>query len=119
MVEFCKTHPETAGYTFPNPTSWYNVLVKATNRSKVPSNIKAIFKSMSKEFYVEDKENCLIDLDTQLVYGDRIRIREPGKAAALPLHLTLRQSKDGKTSCILKCTKSILKVIGRIGMHSN
>ena len=36
LVEFCKTH-ETAGYTFPNPTSWYNVLVKATNRSKVPS----------------------------------------------------------------------------------
>lgn len=88
LVEFCKTHPETAGYTFPNPTSWYNVFwSKPQTEARFHPNIKAIFKAMSKEFYVEDKENCLIDLDTQLVYGDRIRIREPGKAAALPLHL--------------------------------
>ncbi|KAK7678194.1 hypothetical protein QCA50_018760 [Cerrena zonata] len=33
-----------------------------------------------------DKEK-LIDLDTQIIYGDRIRIRKPGAAASLSLHL--------------------------------
>ena len=81
--------------------------------------MKAIFKAMSKEFYVEDKENCLIDLDTQLVYGDRIRIREPGKAAALPLHLDSSSIERWEDIMYSEVYKSILKVIGRIGMHSN
>ena len=44
LVEFCKTHPETAGYTFLIQHLGTMFLVKATNRSKVPSNIKPFSK---------------------------------------------------------------------------
>ncbi|RCK56211.1 Uncharacterized protein YbiU [Candida viswanathii] len=87
LKEFCNAHPQTAGYTYPNPTSWYNVFwSRPQTQARMHSNIKKLFSVMSKEFHVEDPQT-LIDLDTQIVYGDRIRIREPGKAAALPLHL--------------------------------
>ncbi|EMG45594.1 ybiU Uncharacterized protein YbiU [Candida maltosa Xu316] len=87
LVEFCKAHPETAGYTFPNPTAWYNVFwSKPQSEARFHPNMKKIFSTMAKEFHVEN-DSSLIDLDTQVVYGDRIRIREPGKSAALPLHL--------------------------------
>lgn len=87
LQEFCKAHPQTAGYTYPNPTSWYNVFwTRPQTQARMHPNIKKLFSIMSNEFYVDDKE-ILIDLDSQIVYGDRIRIREPGKSATLPLHL--------------------------------
>lgn len=84
---FCKEHPQTAGYTYPNPTSWYNVFwTRPQTQARMHPNIKKLFSMMANEFHVEDGE-ALIDLDSQIVYGDRIRIREPGKSATLPLHL--------------------------------
>ncbi|KAG7665450.1 uncharacterized protein J8A68_001138 [[Candida] subhashii] len=87
LVEFCKDNPETAGYTFPNPTAWYNIFwTKPQTEARFHPNMKKLFKTMANEFHVDD-ESTLLDLDTQIVYGDRIRIREPGSTATLPLHL--------------------------------
>lgn len=87
LVNFCKDHPESAGYTFPNPTSWYNIFwTKPESEARFHPNIQKLFKAVSKMFYVSDK-NSLIDMDTQLVYGDRIRMRQPGATATLSLHL--------------------------------
>lgn len=87
LVDFCKEHPETAGYTFPNPASWYNVFwSKPQVEARSHPNMQKLMNLMSKQFYVKDP-NTLIDLDTQIVYGDRIRIREPGTKAKLSLHL--------------------------------
>ncbi|RLV92547.1 Uncharacterized protein YbiU [Spathaspora sp. JA1] len=87
LVEFCKDHPETAGYTFPNPTAWYNVFwTKPQTEARFHPNMKKLISTMANEFYVENN-STLLDLDTQIVYGDRIRIREPGASATLPLHL--------------------------------
>ncbi|KAK6200109.1 uncharacterized protein RJT21DRAFT_40371 [Scheffersomyces amazonensis] len=87
LVSFCKEHPETAGYTFPNPTSWYNVFwTKPQTEARCHPNVQKLLSAMSKQFYVKD-DTLPIDLESQVVYGDRIRIREPGKAATLPLHL--------------------------------
>ncbi|CAK7905779.1 hypothetical protein CAAN3_08S02520 [[Candida] anglica] len=88
LAQFCKDHPETAGYTLPNPTSWYNLFwTKPQTEARFHENTKKLFQVLSNEFYVEDIENSLIDLDTQVVYGDRIRIRQPGTKASLNLHL--------------------------------
>ncbi|ODV67138.1 DUF1479-domain-containing protein [Hyphopichia burtonii NRRL Y-1933] len=87
LVTFCKEHPETAGYTFPNPTSWYNLFwCKPQSEARSHPNIQRLFKAFAHQFHVSDKEK-LIDLDTQIIYGDRIRIRKPGAAASLSLHL--------------------------------
>ncbi|CAH2352845.1 hypothetical protein CLIB1423_08S02388 [[Candida] railenensis] len=88
LTDFCKEHPETAGYTYPNPAAWYNLFwTKPQSEARNHDNVRKLFKAMSNQFYVEDEENSLIDLDTNIVYGDRIRIREPGQSAALKLHL--------------------------------
>ncbi|KAK6460673.1 hypothetical protein DFJ63DRAFT_237798 [Scheffersomyces coipomensis] len=87
LVQFCKDHPETAGYTYPNPTAWYNIFwTKPQTEARSHPNVQKVLNAMSKLFYVNDK-SLPIDLDSQVVYGDRIRIREPGKNATLPLHL--------------------------------
>ncbi|KAK6456805.1 uncharacterized protein RJT20DRAFT_34496 [Scheffersomyces xylosifermentans] len=87
LVEFCKQHPETAGYTFPNPASWYNIFwTKPQTEARFHPNTRALFKAMAHQFHVEN-EDSLIDMETQVVYGDRIRIREPGSVATLKLHL--------------------------------
>lgn len=89
LVEFCKEHPETAGYTFPNPTSWYNVFwTKPQTECRSHPNVQKLFNMLSNQFYVKDNAT-LIDFDSQVVYGDRIRIRPPGTTAKLPLHLDL------------------------------
>ncbi|ABN67715.2 predicted protein [Scheffersomyces stipitis CBS 6054] len=87
LVGFCKEHPETAGYTYPNPTAWYNVFwSKPQSEARFHPNTRALFKAMANQFHVEN-EDSLIDINTQVVYGDRIRIREPGSVASLKLHL--------------------------------
>jgi hypothetical protein len=87
LVDFCKQNPETAGYTFPNPASWYNVFwSKPQVEARSHPNIQKLMKLMSRQFYVNDS-NTLIDLNSQIVYGDRIRIRNPGTKAKLSLHL--------------------------------
>ncbi|CAN3367356.1 hypothetical protein DICA4_F06040 [Diutina catenulata] len=92
LVEFCKKHPETAGYTFPNPTAWYNVFwTKAQNEARSHPNIQKVVKVMSRQFYASPE--TLLDVDSQVVYGDRIRIRPPGKDATLPLHLDSSSSE--------------------------
>lgn len=86
LVQFCKDHPETAGYTFPNPTAWYNVFwTKAQNEARGHPKVQKLINVMSRQFHASP--DTLIDLDSQVVYGDRIRIRPPGKKATLPLHL--------------------------------
>lgn len=87
LVEFCKAHPETAGYTFPNPASWYNVFwTKPQMEARTHENVQKLMSILSKQFYTTDP-NTLLDLDSQTVYGDRIRMREPGSKAKLALHL--------------------------------
>jgi len=87
LVDFCKTHHQTAGYTYPNPTSWYNVFwTKPQTEARFHPNMQKLMSVMAKQFHVCDPD-CLLDLNTQVTYGDRIRIRYPGAAAALPLHL--------------------------------
>lgn len=83
-----KENAETSGFTFPNPASWYNLFwTKPQMEARFHPNMRKLVNIMSNQFYVEDKANSLIDLDTQIVYGDRIRIREPGTTATLDLHL--------------------------------
>lgn len=88
LCQFSKDNPETAGYTFPNPTSWYNLFwTKPQNEARSHPNIAKLTEMFSNQFYVNDTEESLIDLDSLIVYGDRIRIRQPGAGAALTLHL--------------------------------
>jgi hypothetical protein len=87
LVDFCKKNPQTAGYTYPNPTSWYNVFwTKPQTEARFHPNMQKLMSVMGKQFHVSNPD-CLMDLKTQVTYGDRIRIRYPGAAAALPLHL--------------------------------
>lgn len=89
LVQFCKDHPETAGYTFPNPTLWYNVFwTKLQTEARSHPNVKKLINIMSNQFTAKNPDS-LIDLNSQVVYGDRIRIRPPGTRARLPLHLDL------------------------------
>lgn len=88
LVDFVKENPDTAGYNYPNEASFYNVFwTRPQTEARFHPNIVKLLKTFSKAFYVEDEKNSFIDLDTQVVYGDRIRIRQPGSIADLPLHL--------------------------------
>lgn len=88
LVQFCKDHPEAAGYTFPNPTSWYNLFwTRPQTQARFHPNIQRLFRIMGHQFHAAP--DALLDLDTQVVYGDRIRIRQPGAAAALDMHVDL------------------------------
>lgn len=88
LVEFIESHPETGGYHYPNGAAMYNVFwTKPQTEARFHPEIVKLFKLFGNCFYVEDEKNSYLDLDTQVVYGDRIRIRQPGQDAELPLHL--------------------------------
>ena len=88
LQDFCKQHPETAGYTYPNPASWYNCFwTKPQTEARFHPNMQKMMNIFAHQFYVTDPSKCLLDLDSQVVYADRIRIREPGSVASLSMHV--------------------------------
>lgn len=88
LVEFVKEHPESSGFLFPNNSAMYNVFwTKPQTEARFHPDIVKLVKLFGNTFHVEDQKNSYLDLDTQIVYGDRIRIRQPGQPADLPLHL--------------------------------
>ncbi|CAH2352544.1 hypothetical protein CLIB1423_07S01948 [[Candida] railenensis] len=87
LVDFIKENPETAG-AYKGTAAMFNLFwTKPQAEARSHPEVERLVKVFGNQFYVEDKENSYIDLDTQVVYGDRIRIRQSGQEALLPLHL--------------------------------
>lgn len=85
LKDFTQKHPEVGGFQLP-PVNWFVFWNKAQVEARSHPEILEMMKIISNVFYVED-ETLPIDIDSQVVYADSFRIRKPGKALSLDLHL--------------------------------
>ncbi|KAJ8106831.1 hypothetical protein OPT61_g9281 [Boeremia exigua] len=89
LKDYVARHPGVGGHPVNRPAAWNTFWTKAQMEIRSHPRVLEAMRSVSKLWHVSDP-NTLIDLDSQVVYPDRIRIRyptvEPGQFP-LPPHL--------------------------------
>ncbi|KAL2203656.1 DUF1479-domain-containing protein [Sarocladium strictum] len=87
LKDYVKRHPGVGGHPVEKPAAWNIYWTKAQVEMRSHPNILEAMRSVSRLWKVSDP-NIPIDLDSQVVYPDRIRIRyptlQPGQFPLLP-----------------------------------
>lgn len=84
---YIKKHPEIKGSPHDGVASnWYIHWSQAQVEARSHPRIMLLMKALGK-LYKSHDPNALLDMDSQVVYADRLRIRKPGRSVTLPLHL--------------------------------
>ncbi|KAG7913632.1 uncharacterized protein OGAPODRAFT_16706 [Ogataea polymorpha] len=85
--KYIESHPGITGTPRTGVTSnwfihWSKAQVEARSHPRMVQLMKAVGK-----LYKNNDPDALLDMDSQVVYADRLRIRYPGRDSTLPLHL--------------------------------
>lgn len=88
LKDYTRRHPEVGGYPKEKPASWSLWWTRPQVQIRSHPDVMAAMKAVSRLWHVANPETP-IDLDSQLVYPDRLRIRYPSQNAeyTLPAHL--------------------------------
>ena len=88
LKEYTRRHPEVGGYPKHKPASWSTWWTRPQVQIRSHPAVLEAMQTVSRLWHVTD-ENTPIDLDSQVVYPDRMRIRYPSKEGeyTLPAHL--------------------------------
>lgn len=88
LKEYTRRHPQVGGYPKHKPASWSTWWTRPQVQIRSHPAVLEAMHTVSKLWHVTN-ENTPIDLDSQVVYPDRMRIRYPSKEGeyTLPAHL--------------------------------
>ncbi|KAG7837449.1 hypothetical protein KL942_004337 [Ogataea angusta] len=85
--KYIKSHPGITGTPRTGVTSnWFIHWSKAQVEARSHPRMVQLMKTVGK-LYKNNDPDALLDMDSQVVYADRLRIRYPGRDSTLPLHL--------------------------------
>ncbi|CDK25249.1 unnamed protein product [Kuraishia capsulata CBS 1993] len=86
FVDYLKSHPGLTGHPKGSPSNWFvhwsRTQVEARSHPRTIQLMKAVGK-----VYENDDPDALVDMSSQVVYPDRLRVRQPGKQVTLNLHV--------------------------------
>ncbi|KAI1859072.1 hypothetical protein JX265_010549 [Neoarthrinium moseri] len=88
LTEYTKAHKSVGGFPRDNPQNWSLWWTRPQVQIRSHPRVLAAMSCVSHLWHVSNKD-LPIDMDSQVVYPDRFRIRYPSKEAAytLPAHL--------------------------------
>ncbi|KAG7737291.1 hypothetical protein KL923_003680 [Ogataea haglerorum] len=85
--QYIKHHPGITGSPHSGVASnWYIHWSKAQVEARSHPRMIQLMKAVG-ALYRNNNPDALLDMDSQVVYADRLRIRYPGRDVTLPLHL--------------------------------
>lgn len=88
IKDYTRRHPKVGGYPKEKPASWSLWWTRPQVQMRSHPDVLAAMRAVSRLWHV-DNPTSPVDLDSQLVYPDRLRIRYPSTDAeyTLPAHL--------------------------------
>lgn len=84
-INHIKKHPEVTGMPFSQPSNWYLHWTQSQTEARSHPRMVQLMKAIGKSFSNNNPED-LVDMESQVTYADRIRIRPPGRSYSLNLH---------------------------------
>jgi len=112
LKDYVKRHPGVGGFPKARPAGWNVFWTKAQVEARSHPRVMEAMKSVSKLWHVNDPK-VPVDLDSQVVYPDRIRIRYPSND---PSQFPLAPQRDGRMRLTEPITRQSLTETGRTGM---
>ncbi|KPI34620.1 uncharacterized protein AB675_4941 [Cyphellophora attinorum] len=86
LKAYTKNHPKAYGFPKTNPTTYSLYWTRPQVQIRSHPRVMKAMNAVSRLWHVEDEAGCLFDLDSQVVYADRFRIRRPGLEYTLNAH---------------------------------